>query len=99
MIYDIKTQDCQHKARLVVGGHMIDASMHTKYSSNVQSVSVRMLLLVAAQVKLDFAACDIANTFPTAPCMEKVWLISGPEFCIKAGAKIRIARALYGLYK
>ena len=97
MIYDIKAEDRRHKARLVVGGHMIDASMHTKYSSNVQSMSVRMLLLVAAQAKLDLAACDIANAFPTAPCMEKVWSIAGPEFGIKAGAKVRIARALYGL--
>ena len=38
MIYDIKSQDCQYKARLVVGGHMIDASIHTRYSSNVQSI-------------------------------------------------------------
>ena len=97
MIYDIKTQDHRHKARLVVGGHMIDASMYTKYSSNVQSMSVRMLLLVASQAGLDLAACDIANAFPTAPCMEKVWSIAGPEFGTRAGAKIKIARALYGL--
>ena len=97
MIYDVKSQDHRHKARLVVGGHMIDASMYNKYSSNVQSMTVRMLLLVAAQSHLDLAACDIANAFPTAPCMEKVWTIAGPEFGDRAGSKIRIARALYGL--
>ena len=60
-------------------------------------MTVRMLMLVAVQTGLDLATCDIANAFPTAPCMEKVWSIAGPEFGQKAGLKIKISRALYGL--
>ena len=36
MSFDIKKEDLMHKARLVVGGHVIDASDHMTYTSTVQ---------------------------------------------------------------
>ena len=97
MISDIKAQYLRHKARLVVRGHMIDSSMHNTYSSNVQNLSVRLLMLVAAKAGLSLAACDIGNAFPTAPCKEKVWSLAGPEFLNREGCKIEVIQALYWL--
>jgi hypothetical protein len=97
MIYDIKQADLRHKARLVVGGHMIDSTMHTTYSSNVHNMSVRLMMLISVKMGLDLGACDIGNAFPTAPCTEKVWTQAGPEFGDKQGCTVEIIRALYGL--
>ena len=41
MIFDLKRQDLLHKARFVVGGHMIDRIMYEAYLSTVQGLSVR----------------------------------------------------------
>jgi hypothetical protein len=74
MIFDIKQQDLQHKARLVYGGHVIDSSGHVTYSSNIRDISVRLLMIVATQNHLDMRMVgDIGNAFPTAPCAEKIY--------------------------
>ena len=97
MIFEIKQQDLRHKARFVVGGHVVDASQHVTYSSTIQDLSVRLLMLVAVQNGLDLMAGDIGNAFPTAPCAEKVWSVAGPEFGDKQGSVVILQRALYGL--
>jgi len=96
MIFDIK-QDLRHKARLVVGGHMIDSSGHNTYSSTISDLSVRLLLTVLIQNGLDMMVGDIGNAFPTAPCAEKIWSKAGPEFGSKEGSTVILKRALYGL--
>ena len=48
MIFDIK-HDLRHKARFVVGGHVVDSSNHTTYSSTVQDLSVKLMLLLAVK--------------------------------------------------
>ena len=68
MIYEVKQQDLRRKARLVVGGHVIDSSMHTTYSSNIESISVRLLMLIVAKTGLNFMAANVANAFITARC-------------------------------
>jgi len=40
MIFDVKREDLRHKSRLVIGGHMIDSSKHSTYSSTVQDISI-----------------------------------------------------------
>ena len=97
MIYDVKQADLRHKARLVVGGHVVDSSHLIKYSSTVQDISVRLMMLLVAANNLNFLAGDIGNAFPTAPCAERIWTRAGPEFRPKEGAVIRIKRALYRL--
>ena len=97
MIFDVKQQDLRHKARLVVGGHVIDSSNHTTYSSVIENLSVRLLLLAATHQSLDVMTGDIGNAFPTAPCAEKVWSRCGPEFGKQEGAIVTLKRALYGL--
>ena len=97
MIYDIKQQDLRHKARLVVGGHVIDSTKHIVYSSNVHNISVRLLLLLAMKNNLNIMTGDIGNAFPTAPCIEKIWSVAGVEFGERNGSVIEIQRALYGM--
>jgi hypothetical protein len=48
MIFDIKA-DGRYKARLCVGGNVLDVSAHTTYSSTIQDISVRLLMVIAAQ--------------------------------------------------
>ena len=95
MIFDIKA-DGRFKARLCVGGNVLDVSTHTTYSSTIQDISVRLLMVIAAQNGLHMMTADVANAFCTAPNMEKVWSIAGKEFGPKEGAKVSLKRALYG---
>ena len=97
MIFDVKQQDHRHKARYVVGGHLVDSSNHVTFSSTVKDTSIRLLLLLAKQQKLRFMTGDIGNAFCTAPCAEKIWSQCGPEFGHKQGMRVVLKRALYGL--
>ena len=97
MIFDIKQQDMRYKARLVAGGNVVDASNYVKTSTTIHDLSVRLLMLIASKNNLGLMAGDIGNAFPTAPNIEKVWTIAGPEFWDQAGSVIEIMRALYGL--
>jgi hypothetical protein len=97
MIFDIKNEDMRYKARLVVGGHKVDSSEHNTYSSQVDTLSVLLLFLIAQHQKLSLMTCDVSNAFPTAPTEEKVWCVAGPEFGKKEGSTIEIQRAMYGL--
>ena len=97
MIFDIKQQDMRFKARLVAGGNVIDSSSFNTSSTTVHDISIRLLMLIAVNNGLGLMAGDIGNAFPTAPNMEKVWTIAGPEFGDQAGSVVEIARALYGL--
>ncbi len=47
MIFAVK-QDLRCKAQLVLGGHVIDASGHNMYASNMKGISSRILMLIAA---------------------------------------------------
>jgi len=38
MIFEVKREDLRHKSRLVIGGHVIDSSKHSTYSSTVQDI-------------------------------------------------------------
>ena len=97
MIFDIKQQDLRHKARFVVGGHMLDSSMYNTYLSTIQGILIRLLFLIAMDNKLDIVTGDVGNAFPTAPCAEKVLTMAGPKFGRNKGSFIEIIHALYGL--
>ena len=62
MIFDVK-KDGRYKARLVVGGHVIDSSEHETFSSTVQDLSIRLLMLVGLQNGLNFTSADVGNAF------------------------------------
>ena len=80
MIFDVKREDLRHKSRLVIGGHVIDLSKHSTYSSTVQDISIRLLQLVALYNKLNILTGDISNAFCTAPVAEQIYTRAGPEF-------------------
>ena len=97
MIFDVKKQRLQHKARLVVGGHVVDSTKHTTYSSTIKDVSVRLMILIAVKNGLGLIAGDIGNTLCTAQCAENIWSCCGAEFDPICGAVVVLKWALYGL--
>lgn len=99
MIFDVK-QDLRRKARLVLGGHMIDASGHDTYATNMKGISARILMLIASANELRVLTGDIGNAYLYASTNEKIFCRLGEEFSIAGhGATGRIAvleKALYG---
>ena len=96
MIFDVK-MDFTRKARFVAGGHMTDPPNSLTYSSVVSRDSVRLAFLIAALNDLDILACDVGNAYLNADCREKVYTIAGKEFGNRAGQRVVIVKALYGL--
>jgi hypothetical protein len=97
MIFDVK-HDLRRKSRLVIGGHKVDASGHTVYSSVVQLASVRLLNVIAKAQGLRCIAGDVGNAYLNAHTNEKVYVICGPEFGPELEGRLAIVRkGLYGL--
>ena len=38
LIFDVNHQDLREKDRLVVGGHVVDSTEHTTYSSTIKTI-------------------------------------------------------------
>jgi hypothetical protein len=95
MVFDIKA-DGRFKARLCVGGNVVDCDDYTTFSSTIKDISIRLLMVIAAQNNLHTMTTDVANAFCTAPCMEKIWSVAGKEFGDRQGSKVSLKRALYG---
>jgi len=97
MIFDVKS-DLRRKARLVVGGHKIDASDQSSYSSVVKLDSTRLLNVIVKAQGLKVLAGDIGIAHLNAEMTEKVYCICGPEFGPELEGRIAITRkGLYGL--
>ena len=97
MIFDIKKEDFRRKARLVAGGHVVNASMFESYSSVVQTISLRMLQTIALNEGLDIMTADVGNAFIQAYTNEKIYSRCGKEFGDREGCIVEIKKALYGL--
>jgi hypothetical protein len=97
IIFDVKMEDFQQKARLVVGGHLTKAPATITYASVVSSETVRLALTFASLNDLEVKVGNVLNAYITAPVKEKVWTILGPEFGHDSGKSAVIVRALYGL--
>lgn len=86
LVFDVKMEDFQRKARLVAGGHMTTVTSATvTYASVVSRESVRIALTIAALNDLEVKTADIENAYLTAPVGEKIWCTLGPEFGSDAG--------------
>ncbi len=97
MIFDVKP-DLRRKARLVAGGHLIDARGHSSYSSVVRLDSIRLLNVIAKAQGLKVLAGDVGNAYLNADTKEKVFTRCGPEFGPKLEGRIAIIKkSLYGL--
>ena len=97
LIFDVKADTLQRKARFVAGGHMTDPPKDAVYSSVVSRDSVRLFFLIAALNDLDVSSCDVQNAYINAMTKEKVWFRAGPELGENQGKVVIIIRALYGL--
>jgi hypothetical protein len=99
LIFDVKMENFQHKARLVAGGHTPpETPASITYASVVSRESVRIALTLTALNDLEVKTANIENAYLTAPVVgEKIWCRLGPEFGGDPGKKTLIVRALYGL--
>ncbi len=97
MIFDIKMEDFQCKARLVAGGHITKAPATITHASVVSRETARIALLLAALNDLNVKVGDVHNAYITAPITEKVWSVLGLEFSIDASKSAIIVHALYEL--
>jgi Reverse transcriptase (RNA-dependent DNA polymerase) len=98
LVFDVKLgENFRRKARYCADGHKTQAPSAITYSSVVSRDSVRIMLLIAALNNLSLKAADIQNAFLTAPNLEKVYIIAGPEFGPDEGKTFIVRRALYGL--
>ena len=99
LIFDVKSDTLQRKARFVAGGHLTDPPKDSTYSSVVSRDSVRLFFLLAALNDLDVLACDIQNAYINAETKEKVWFRPDDDAlgANNKGKVVVIVRALYGL--
>ena len=100
-IFDVK-QDLRRKARLIIGGHVIDSTGHDLYASNMKTISARVLMLLASANKLDVLTGDISNAYLYATGSQQVAVKLGEEFnlydeSIPVGSYASVEQALYGL--
>ena len=102
MIFDMK-QDSRRKARLVMGGHVLDSSTMETYASVMKAISERLLLVIASANNYELLAGDIKNAYLYANCDIDVYTRVGPKFKLAGykelseGCLAKIERALYGL--
>ena len=96
MIFAVKADLCR-KARLVIGGHIIDASMYDFYASTVKTENIRLLMHQLVMSRCNLLAGDIGNAYNNAYTKEKIYSRAGIEFGDKAGVKVIVRKALYGL--
>ena len=102
VIFDVKQDGC-HKARLVIGGHVLDSDNMDTYSSVMKAISARLLMVIAKANDYTVWTGDIKNTYLYADCDIKVCTRTGPEFElagfpeIKDGSMARVVKAVYGL--
>ena len=97
LIFTVKMENFKRKARYVAGGHRTEAPATLTYASVVSRETVRVALTIAALNALEVKAADVEGAYLTAPNVEKIWTVLGPEFGDDAGKKAIVARALYGL--
>ena len=98
MIFDIKIDgNFTSKYRFVAGGHTTDPPASITYSSVISRDSAMIELMIEALNDLYVFAYDISNAYLNAPCCEKIWTKSGPEFDSQQEYVMLIVRELYGL--
>ena len=51
------------KARLVIGGHVVNYNEHEVYTYTMKSVSARILMTIAAANNLEVMVGDIGNAY------------------------------------
>ena len=101
MIFTVKS-DLRRKARLVIGGHVVNAQEHELYASTMKGISARLLMLIASANKLDVLCGDIQSAYLYASNKLQTYVRLGKEFnvlddSIAEGSLATVEQALYGL--
>ena len=96
MVFDVKMENFQFKARLVANGNETGAPASLTYASVVSRESVRIALTLTTPNGLDAKINDIQNAYLNASTTERLYTKLGPEFDLDAGKFAVIVRALYG---
>ena len=78
----------------MVGGHAVDSTEHTTYSSTIKYVYVRLIILIAVENRLGIMAVDIVNSSCTLPCAKTFWACCGADFDPRCGSVV----VLSGIY-
>ena len=79
MIFDVKV-DLKRKARLVIGGQVVNSSGHKVYASTTKSFSSMILMKIAAENNLYVMTGDIGNTYLNENTEENIYSRAGTEF-------------------
>ena len=61
-LYCVK-HDLRHKARLVMGGHVTDATGYDKYEATIKTENLRLQLFLAARKRAEGLGGDIGSTY------------------------------------
>jgi Reverse transcriptase (RNA-dependent DNA polymerase) len=87
------------KARFVANGNEPRSiESHNTYASVVTRESVRIASFLYATLNdLQILGCYVSNAYQNAPCREKIWVNTGPEFGSDEGKVMIVRKALYGL--
>jgi hypothetical protein len=96
MIFTVKS-DGRHKARLVIGGHVTDASDYDTYAATIRTDNIRIILFVVVRDYSDMLMGDVMTAYLNALTGEKIWTKCGPEFEDAEGQIAIVNKALYGL--
>jgi hypothetical protein len=97
MIFAVKS-NFRRKARLVAGGHKMDATGLTSCISVVHMESTRILNVIAKAQNLQILAGNVGNAYLNADTKENVYVRCGPEFGPELEDRIAIIKkSLYGI--
>ena len=76
MIFDVK-EDLRRKARLVIGGHVVNSTVREVYASTTKSVSSRILMTIASAKNLEVMTGDRGNTYLNVETAENIYTLAG----------------------
>ena len=103
IIFDIKPHTLKRKARLVIGGHVVDTTDTETFSKMMQTEGARVLAVIADHMRYDLAVGDINTAYLYATTKEKIWTRAEGEAFVKAGyantsgSICMVHKAQYGL--
>ena len=97
MIFDVKMEDINLKARLLTGVHVIEPPATITYESIESRGTFSIALTLAALNYFPVKVAHIKNDFITAHVTYKIWTVLIPDFGKHAVRKAILVHALYGL--
>jgi hypothetical protein len=89
--------DGRHKASLCANGNLTEIPINSVYSGAVSLKSLRTVIYLAELNGLETWTTNIGNAYLEAETLEKVFIITGPQFGELEGHTLVIFKALYGL--